>query len=164
MGNEAMTDEATVAVIAENAELPIRPFPGIWASIGWIILFFALQIVGAVAVIAAVIVQRTMAGEDMAAIKPEKLMESIGGAPIIWSLIGSSLLTLFFLWLYLRRKDRAAAINLDQWSQLSLKMTLLMAVGLVGFALGFNYTYTEYVIPGVETIQCCLSLLLYWRH
>jgi uncharacterized protein len=150
MGDEVMTDKAPVTAMAESTGEPVRPFPGIWASIGWIILFFALQIVGAAVAVTAVITKRTMAGEDMAAIKPENLMESIGGAPIIWSLVGSSLLTIFLLWLYLRRKNRTAAIHLDQWSQLSLKKTLLLSVGCVGFALAFNYSYTAYVIPGVE--------------
>ncbi len=145
-----MTDKVPVAVTTEITREPVRPFPGIWASIAWIILFFVLQIVGAAAAVTIVIVQRALAGEDMAAIKPENLMASIGGAPIIWSLVGSSLLTLFLLWLYLRRKSRAAAIDLDRWSRLSLKKTLLLSAGCVGFALAFNYGYTEYVIPGVE--------------
>jgi membrane protease YdiL (CAAX protease family) len=153
MGDTLMTNETATTITSVNAEKSARPFPGIWASIGWIVLFFVLQLVGAVVAIATVIVQRTLAGEDMAAVDPAKLMESIGGVPIIWSLVGSSLLTLFFLWLYLRRKGRAAAIHLDQWSQLSLKTTLLMAVGFIGFALAFNWAYTEYVIPGVEMQQ-----------
>ena len=143
-----MSDAILDAVPAQTPEKPIRPFPGIWASIGWVILFLALQIIATVLVITAVVARRAAAGENMSAVDPTKFMGSIGGAPIIWSLIASSLLTLFLLWLYLRRKGRLSAINLDRWSQLDIKTTVILSVVCVGGGIGFNFLYETFVIPG----------------
>jgi membrane protease YdiL (CAAX protease family) len=129
-----MVDEAPV-IVTEKSE---RPFPGIWASLGWVILFFVLQVVSLVLV--------TLLDPHHASVA--KI--AVRGEQLIWSLVGSSVLTLILLWLYLRRGRRVSAIHLDRWSQLSLKTTLLLAVGLVGFALAFNYVYSEYVIPDIE--------------
>ena len=144
-------NEAILNVVpAQTPEKPIRPFPGIWASIGWIVLFFALQAIAGVAVVIAVLAQKQAAGENVTQLPADKMMEAVGGLPIIWSLIASGVLTLFLLWLYLRRKNRSAAIHLDRWSQLSAKQTVLLAVICMGAGLGFNFLYESYVIPDIK--------------
>jgi membrane protease YdiL (CAAX protease family) len=54
------------------------------------------------------------------------------------------------LWLYLRRDERAAAIQLDRWSNLSPAVTIALSVMLVGAGLLFNYAYSAFVFPDVE--------------
>ncbi len=135
-----------------------RPFPGIIVSCIWIIIFFALQILGAIAAVISVVVGKMLAGATADQLTKQDPMQMMGGLPIIWSLVGSGLLTLFLLWLYLRKNDRLAAIGLNQWSQISLKTTILLAVILCGTAMLFNYLYETYVIPGVE-LQTDLRML-----
>ncbi len=145
-----MDDIITIDRPADFAEEPVNNFPGILMSIGWIILFFVLQVVASICMVIAVVARKTAAGEDMTHLAPDKMMEAVGGLPIIWSLIASSLLTLLLLWLYLRKKERAVAIHLERWSQLDLKQTIILAVVCVGGGLLFNFLYEAYVIPGVK--------------
>jgi uncharacterized protein len=140
-----MTEE--IRIQAElGTEKPARQFPGIWISLGWIVLFFVLQIVAGVIafIISGIIKPHDTKMVDTAAIA------SMGGLPIIWSLVISSIVTIGLLWLYLRKSGRFAAIHLDRWSQLNLKTTLILAIALIGGALAFNYVYAEYVVPDVK--------------
>jgi uncharacterized protein len=141
-----MTEE--IRIQAELVtEKPARQFPGIWISLGWIVLFFVLQIIaGGVAFIIA----EMMKPHDAKMIDTKAAIAGMGGLPIIWSLVASSIVTIGLLWLYLRKKNRFAAIHLDRWSQLNLKTTLILAIALIGGALAFNYVYAEYIIPDVK--------------
>jgi membrane protease YdiL (CAAX protease family) len=141
---------------AEVVQSP--PFPSIIASILWIIAFFGLQIIGIIGVTIYAMIGRIKEGQEAAALTQQEAMQMIGGIPMIWSLVGSSLLTLFFLWLYLRKKDRFLVIGFNQWSALSLKSTFTLAVLLCGGAVMFNYLYETYAIPGVE-LQDSLRIL-----
>jgi membrane protease YdiL (CAAX protease family) len=137
------------AILESIETKPMRPFPGIWASIGWIVLFFALQLVAAfIAIGVALGVRYSLA--DLKKVNPDDVMSGVGGLPIIWSLVLSSLMTIGLLWLYLRKDNRVAAIQLDQWSQISVTKTLIIAAALIGAALAFNYLYTSYVIPDIK--------------
>jgi membrane protease YdiL (CAAX protease family) len=139
-------------------ETPARPFPGFIASCIWIIAFFGLQIIGAVIAVFAVVVAKMVSGANPGELSAQPPLEMIGGIPLIWSLVGSSSLTLFLLWLYLRKNDRMGSIGLSQWSKLGLKTTIFMAVLLCGAVMGFNYLYETYAIPGVE-LQTDLRML-----
>jgi uncharacterized protein len=141
---------ATPVAQGDTPEAPIRPFPGILASILWIVAFLVLQVTGIVAVTIYAAIAKSAGSKDAAAMTPTEVMQMIGGVPMIWSLVGSSLLTLFLLWLYLRGKDRFAAIGLNQWSQLTLKRTLALAALLCSGAMLFNYLYETYAIPNVK--------------
>ncbi len=134
MAEMIITDEIETPAL----DKPTKSFPGIWTSIGWVVLFIVLQIVSLV--IISIIDPSTIS----------KATGMPGGLQLIISLICSSLITLFLVWLYVRKEGRVKAIKLDRWSQLSPKATLILAVALVGFALAFNYIYTAYVIPDVK--------------
>jgi membrane protease YdiL (CAAX protease family) len=123
-----------------------KPFPGIWPSIGWVALFMVFQIIAGVAAMVAAIVIK---GGDADPVLIVQDLQAFA-VPMIWSLVISELLLLGLLWLYLRKKGRAAAIHLDKWSDLSWLRTLLIAAALIGAGLAFNWAYGEYVVPDIE--------------
>jgi uncharacterized protein len=132
-----------------NEQRPAKPFPRIWPAIGWVVLFIVLQLVaGVVAVSAAMIPDLIAKGAaaDAATMQPDLAAIAL---PMIISLVIAEIFLLFLLWLYLRKGERVAAIQLDKWSDLSLGKTILLAVGLIGLGFAFNYAYGAYVVPDV---------------
>ncbi len=123
-----------------------KPFPTIWKSIGWIVLFFFLQIVFSVAAIMMVL-DFSQGTDAMAAQMGDLKLIAL---PTIWSLVASNLVTLGLLWLYIRKPDRLAKLGLDRWSAHGLVRTLIIAVLLIGGGLAFNYAYETYVVPDVK--------------
>jgi membrane protease YdiL (CAAX protease family) len=128
--------------------LATKPFPRFWVSFGWVLLYFALQIVMGIVAIAIVAAQKGLTDPNEAAALAQNL--SLIALPTMWSLVAASLLTLAMLGFYLSRKGRASAIYLDRWSQMDLVPTLAMSVGLVLIGFGFNYLYATYVFPDIE--------------
>jgi membrane protease YdiL (CAAX protease family) len=123
-----------------------KPFPNIWPSIGWVVLFFAIQIAASIAALFFVLdVSRGVEGVA-AQVSDMKLI----ALPTIWALVFSNLLTLGLLWLYLKNPARQAAIGLDRWSNHSAAKTIGFAVVLIGAGLAFNYSYETYVVPDVK--------------
>lgn len=121
-------------------------FPGIWPAIGWLVAFILLQLVAGVAAL-MVAIATDGAGRNPTAIAADLTSFAV---PMIWSLVVSELLLLALLWLYLRKPGRSAALGLDRWSKLPLWRTLGLAVLLIGAGLGFNYLYSEYVVPDIK--------------
>ncbi|MGL5838921.1 MAG: lysostaphin resistance A-like protein [Sphingorhabdus sp.] len=129
-------------------------FPGILVSIGWVVLFFVLQLVaGFIAIAAAVALDGN--GRDPLTLATDL---SFVAGPTILSLIAAGLILVGLLWLYLRTHDRIARIGLTRWSKLSLMQTTGLAVALIGLGLGFNYLYATYVIPDVKSQEQMLKL------
>jgi membrane protease YdiL (CAAX protease family) len=134
----------------EQAATPLatKPFPRFWVSFGWVLLYFALQIVMGIIAIAIVAAQKGMT--DPAEMSKLGTNLPLIALPTMWSLVAASLLTLAMLGFYLSRKGRASAIYLDRWSQMELVRTLGMSVGLVMIGVGFNYLYATYIFPDIE--------------
>jgi membrane protease YdiL (CAAX protease family) len=131
---------------AEGKKPVAKPFPGIWPSIGWVVLFILLQVLaGVIAITIAVMTDGS--GREMMELMQDLTVVAL---PTIWSLVVSSLLMLGLLWLYLRKGDRVSAIRLDRWSLMSLPKTIGLAAVLIGAGLGFNYGYGEYLVPNIE--------------
>lgn len=128
----------------------VKIFPGIWTSFGWIILFFIIQIASTMAAIMVATYLRTSPVKDIGALDSARILSDSGGLPIIWGLVASSVLTLLLLWLYLRKHNRIAAIHCERWSQIPLKNTVIMAIILIGGAIGLNYLYATYIIPDIK--------------
>jgi uncharacterized protein len=126
--------------------LSAKPFPTIWKSIGWIVLFFVLQVIVSVAVLFSVI---DFGAGVPAAMAELQNLEKIA-LPTIWALVLSNLITLGLLWLYVRKPERQSAIGLDRWSADSLLKTVGYAVALIALGLAFNYLYETYVVPDVK--------------
>jgi hypothetical protein len=127
----------------------VKPFPTIWKSIGWVLLFFALQIV--ISIIAVFFVIDLSKGVEAAMATLSQL--EVIALPTIWALVVSNMVTLALLWLYIRKPDRLAVLGLDRWSRLSLVQTIGVAVGLIGVGFAFNYGYETYVVPDVPLQQ-----------
>jgi membrane protease YdiL (CAAX protease family) len=125
-----------------------KPFPRFWVSFGWVLLYFALQIVMGIIAIAIVAVQKGLSDPNAIAALAQNL--PLIALPTMWSLVAASLLTLAMLGFYLSRKGRASAIYLDRWSQMDLGPTIAMSVGLVLIGFGFNYLYATYVFPDIQ--------------
>jgi uncharacterized protein len=144
MNDITITDGATPTVT------PKKPFPSILVSAGWIILYFALQIV-----VTAVIIGVMLATEHSAAAAGGQALPfdpaAIGkdGVLIMWGLVASAAIQLALMWLYLRKDERTQQIGLTYFGHLSLGRTLTIAVGAVAAATIFNYVYANYVIPGM---------------
>ena len=116
------------------------PFPKIWPSIGWIVLYFALQ--GA---FTALMLAYGMGGADPAGI------QSAAESPvaILWGLVMAAAVQLLLMSLYLRKQGRTRLIGLDSFGHMHPLRALGLAVVLVVAAMIFNYVYATYAIPGI---------------
>ncbi len=111
------------------------PFPGILISVGWIILYFGLQILCTVGVVLLV------NGFTAGAMSP---------ISIVWGIITSGVLLLILLWAYLRIGTRADQLGLMTFGNMSLVKSLALAVPLLIGVYLFNFIYATYVIPGID--------------
>jgi membrane protease YdiL (CAAX protease family) len=130
-----------------SVPVPEKAFPSILPAIGWVALFLLLQIIGGIAAVAIAVIMNGDPNLDPAAIMQDYDLIAL---PMIWSIIIAELFLLGLFWLYLGRKGRARAIQLDKWSNLSLVNTVLLAVALIGAGLAFNWAYSEYIVPDIE--------------
>ncbi len=103
-------------------------FPGILPTIGWIILYFVLQITCTAIFIAI--------GEPR-------------GLAVLWGIVSSAIIQLLLMFLYLRKDSRLKKIGLDTFGTMSLTRTFGLAFILVVGAMLFNFLYAHYVIPGI---------------
>ena len=110
------------------------PFPALWPSFGFILLYLALQGVSTAVIIAAT------QGESTA---PEPIS-------IIWGLLASAVIQLSLMGLYLRKDGRAEALGLHDFGRIPLHKASGLAILLVAAAMAFNFVYATYVIPGVN--------------
>ena len=124
----------------------VKPFPRLLPSIGWIALYFVLQLVVTAIVIAIAIAAQHIGGSN-AAIDPD--IAAKNPMLIIWGLIASAALQLGLMWLYLRKGDRAEVLGLTHFGQISIGKTLLIAVGALVLASMLNYVYATHVISGM---------------
>jgi uncharacterized protein len=141
-----------------TSEAP-RPFPRILMSFGWIILYFALQIICMIAPLALKIAQDPSIAERFSKSPEEVMAVPEISVMVIWSIVSSALLTLALLWLNLRKGDRAEQIGLFAPSRLPMAQTLGLAAVLILGAMGLNWVYATYVIPGVD-LQGAIKALL----
>ncbi|MFC4291343.1 CPBP family intramembrane glutamic endopeptidase [Sphingorhabdus arenilitoris] len=135
-----------------------KPFPGLLVSFIWIVIFFVLQITASIIAVASTILASGRANELVK--NPELLSQdmSLIAMPTIWSLVISNLITLGMLMVYLAQKGRLDIIRFNNWSELNFSRTIIIGVMVVAIALGFNYIYSEFIIPGIE-LQADLKML-----
>jgi uncharacterized protein len=137
------TDIATEAVpqpAASHVEAAARLFPTIWASVGWIVLYFLLQGVCTAGLLLAGVGGADPAKLDAAASNP---------IVILWGLVSAAAVQLSLMWLYLRRGGRSHLIGLDSFGHMPRLQAIGLAVGLIVIAMIFNFVYATYVIPGI---------------
>jgi membrane protease YdiL (CAAX protease family) len=122
----------------------LRPFPMIWKSIAWIVLYFVLQIV---TIMAPVVV---MVARD------QSLLDTLGSNQktlailAMWSIILASTLTVLLIWFNVRKQGRSQRIGLFAPPKIPLGETLGLGVALLALSYGLTYLYSTYIIPGVE--------------
>lgn len=109
------------------------PYPGLLPTIGFIILYFMLQGLCTLLIMAAT--------SDMAA-KPTSMA-------IISGLVGSAAIQLLLMWLYLRKHDRIKLLGLHDFGRIPLHKATGLAFLLVVAAMIFNFLYAQYAIPGI---------------
>ncbi len=141
--NDLTTVDGTTKIVVAG-----KPFPGILPSAGWIILYFALQIVVTSVILGVVLtIQQSAAGAAGQAQPIDPAAFGKNGVLIIWGLVASAAVQLSLMWLYLRKGDRAQQIGLTHFGRLSPGRTLAISVSAVVAATIFNYVYATYVIP-----------------
>lgn len=109
------------------------PYPGLFPTLGFAVLYFALQGLCTVLIMAAT--------SNMAA-KPTSMA-------IISGLIASAVVQLLLMWLYLRKNDRIKLLGLHDFGTIPLHKATGLAILLVVAAMIFNFLYAQYVIPGI---------------
>ena len=139
----------------EVPAVPI-PFPALLPSIGWIVLYFALQLVVTVIVIAVAVFGHKFVNPDLT-VDPGLAAEN--PMLIIWGLVISATIQLGLLWLYLRKDNRAEVIGLTHFGRISIGKTALVAVGALVLASALNALYANYVISG-QPMQDDMAKLL----
>ena len=110
-----------------------RPYPGLLPTLGFAVLYFALQGLCTVLIMAST--------SNMAA-KPTSMA-------IISGLIASAVVQLLLMWLYLRKNDRIKLLGLHDFGRIPLHKATGLAILLVVAAMVFNFLYAQYVIPGI---------------
>lgn len=127
MGKIEMGDPAMAAIRR-------GPFPALLPTLGFILLYFALQRVSTAVIIAAT---------QGASTTPEPIS-------IIWGLLASAVIQLSLMGLYLRKDGRAEALGLHDFGNIPLRKASGLAILLIIAAMAFNFIYATYVIPGVD--------------
>lgn len=127
MGKIEMGDPAMAAIRR-------GPFPALLPTLGFILLYFALQGVSTAVIIAAT---------QGASTTPEPIS-------IIWGLLASAVIQLSLMGLYLRKDGRAEALGLHDFGNIPLRKASGLAILLIIAAMAFNFIYATYVIPGVD--------------
>lgn len=132
--------------------------PGILASIGWIILYFALQFIfGMVMMIGFGVIDYN---DPMAPRSIEAISASPGFAiATLWSLVLSASVMLLILWTAYRPKADTLSIVPKTKSHMPLPRLIGLAVLLLALSYGFNILYETYVIPGVEAQKMVTDML-----
>ena len=121
---------------SDTATAPPRApknYPGLLAAIGFILLYFALQILCTILIMAATY-DWTSTATPIA---------------IITGLVVSAVVQLFLMWLYLRKDGRMEALGLYDFGKLPLLKTVHIAAIWLLTAMAFNYVYATYLIPGI---------------
>jgi membrane protease YdiL (CAAX protease family) len=140
-------DQIETTSEATPTSKPAPGLPGIWGSIGWVILFLVLQLLFSVAAIATKIAITGIGDKPVTDLTGDL---SYIALPTVWALILSNLSFLGLMWLYLRRHNRLSLIGVDRWSPKPVFYVVGVAIAVIIAGIGFNYLYSTYVIPGVE--------------
>lgn len=137
-------DSATDAVpqpAASHVEAAARPFPTIWVSIGWIVLYFLLQGLSIALAAAWVLGPKSMGS-----------MEALQKNPqiIIWGGTIAAVLQIALMTLYLQRHERLERIGLTHFGSMKPLPLLGLSFCVVIAAMVVNALYANFVIPGIK--------------
>ncbi len=129
---------------------PAPRFPKVWPTIGWIVLYFVIQILCSIAAIAVIAVKMPGLIEQLQTDPAKAQVNPAVAVAVMWGIIISGLIALGILWLNLRKGGRMERLGVFSSSRLSFPETMVTGVALVAGAMALTWAYTTYVIPGAE--------------
>lgn len=141
---------------AMGVTAPAKPFPRFWSALGWIILYFAIQI------IACIVALGIGAAKDptlLNALAQGEAGLAKAGLPLMWGMLISGVIFLLILIPYLARDRRMAVLGLDRWSDIPLNKAAIIAVVSAAIAVGFGYLFSTYAIPGEDAQSMMTDML-----
>ncbi len=129
-------------------------FPGILISIGWIVMYFILQVVVSIPVlVVAALVDPTLRDKLTSGDRQltQQALLNASGVPILFALVLAGTLTIAILWLHLRKDGRHRSIGLLADSRLPLGTTIGYGIGLMVVALIVSAIYNSVVLRGKDS-------------
>lgn len=139
----------------DPALAPAKPFPTIWAALGWVAAFFFLQIALSFAFILPTL---DMSQGTDALVQQMRDPKRIA-LPSIRALVAANALIILLVWLYVRKDGRAAKLGLTHWGKDGAAATLRIAAILIAAALLFNIGYTVLIGSKLEMQQALREML-----
>ncbi len=142
--------EETASIQSASPAAGERAFPRIWPSLGWILLYFVLQVLLSGVALAVAMVGNPEFAKQVTSGDPHLMASPQMAAVAMWGVIGAGGLILLLLWFNLRKPGRAERIGLFASPRIGWQKTLVWGVGLILASFAFNWAYSTYVIPGVD--------------
>jgi membrane protease YdiL (CAAX protease family) len=133
----------------------VKPFPGIWLAVGWVVLFIFAQIAASM----AFILPHLDLSQDVPGVLAQMADVKRIALPSIQAVVAANLFIIALFAYYTRRPDRRAALGLDHWGKDGLPKTLRLAGIMIIAALAFNIAYTVLVGANVEMQKALRDML-----
>jgi membrane protease YdiL (CAAX protease family) len=149
--NETVSAEAT----NPSSRSMEKPFPGIWAAIGWILLFFVMQVI----VTIGFIIPHLDMTQGIPSIAQQASDPKIIAVPSIQAIVVANAAVIGLFLLYVRKGNRREIVGLNHWGGDDRNRTLLIAALLIGAALAFNIAYSVFIGSKVEMQKTLRDLL-----
>ena len=134
---------------------PDRPFPSIWAALGWVVGFLLVQI----ALSFAFILPTLDMAHGVDAILQQMRDPKLTALPSIRALVAANGLIIMLFALYVRKAGRAAQLGLTHWGKDDTQATLRIAALLIAAALIFNIGYTVLIGSKLEMQKALRDML-----
>lgn len=140
-----------------------KPFPLVWPSLAWAVLYFVLQLVIGIVAIAIVIVPVAMHDHNWAQHVPKGPggFLQVPGIPyaIFASIIVPAAIMMLIFWRVLRVNGRAAKMGVFAPSHLSLVKTLGLGAALLVVAWVTEHLYSQYIYDMKDAQQFVQMLI-----
>jgi membrane protease YdiL (CAAX protease family) len=132
-----------------------KPFPTIWAALGWVAGFIVLQI----AVSLLFILPALDWSQSMDGVFAQMRDPNITAVPSIRALVAANGLLIVLFAFYIRKDGRAQKLGLTHWGKDGVQATLRIALSLIATALIFNIFYTVLIGSKLEMQQALREML-----
>jgi uncharacterized protein len=146
------------SVPASTAEVvqAVKPFPRIFPAIGWIILYFVIQIIACILAMAVVAAKDPILLEGLSS---GTMNEAQLGLPLMWGMLLSGLIFFAIMMPYLARKQRFTLLGLNRWSDIPVTTAVIIAIATAVAASVFNIAYSKYVLGGDDAQNLMTEML-----
>lgn len=134
---------------------PVKPFPGLWAALGWVALFILMQVV----VTMVLILPNVDLSQGVDVAVQQMRDPKLSALPTIRALVIANLLLILLFWLYVRKGDRATQLGLNHWGKDDAQKTLRISAILIVAALAFNIAWTLLIAPKLEMQKALRDIL-----